>query len=160
MTDEILIKRRKSLEKYLKNTAEDLPDKIREYSQNQKELWRQVPYLALEADLRGSPRQDCQRAYSRGLWEVRNTDLSDYVNTYVNLETGELVNENFRPLKNEEVLSLVFYFDSLNAQKLINRLEKEAKEGYPGYQKPEEVGKERERIRKLYGITKIYTRKK
>ena len=160
MADEILIKRRKSLEKYLNNLYKDLPDKIREHSRLQKDLWRQIPYLALEADLRACARKDFQRAYSRGLWKVRNTDLSDYVNTYVNLETGELVNNNFRLLKNEEVLSLVFYLDDLNAEELVNRLKKEAKEGYPGYQKPEEVENHREIIRKRYGITKIYSRKK
>ncbi len=78
----------RDLKREIENDARDLVERIREYSRSQKELWQQVPLLALEAQEKDNPNNNYRRAYEQGY--LRAYD-DDFTLACVDLETGELV---------------------------------------------------------------------
>jgi hypothetical protein len=106
----------KDLEKQLKEGRDGLEEKIRDYCRSQKELWRRVPYLALQANSIGRYyHAQYALAYESGLWRVGKADYPSG-QIFVDLESGELVRYNLlcridkgpflEPATIEEIFSL------------------------------------------------------
>ncbi len=149
-----------NLEKELAADLNALAEKIRDYSRNQKELWRKVPYLALQADGHGGYSSTYQLAYIHGYWEAGES-------VYVDLENGELIQYPYAPWEkqveasNIKIVSLISpNFDRLNATAIISDLRMTGKckdsDCVPiGFKT---VRKWRESLMEEYGIKKDYSR--
>jgi len=68
---------------------------ICDYSISQKNLWRRVPYLALEADGRTGFGDNYSRAYNGGFWALDGSIVNGGYEVYVHLTTGNLVDAYF-----------------------------------------------------------------
>ncbi len=151
-----------NLEKELASDLNALAEKIRDYSRNQKELWRKVPYLALQADGHGGYSSTYQLAYIHGYWEAGES-------VYVDLENGELIQYPYAPWEkqveasNIKIASLISSnFGRLNATAVISDLRvtgngKDSSCVPIGFKT---VRKWRESLMEEYGIKKIYSRKR
>jgi hypothetical protein len=64
---------------------------LQAFSKKQKELWQQVPYLALQADGRGGYSGQYSYAYSCGFWKLTSYSNSGMSHPYrVNCATGAI----------------------------------------------------------------------
>ena len=112
----------------LDGQVKKLAGEIRDYARSQRELWRQVPWLALEADGRTGFGEGI--VYRRGYLPVLTVG---YTKLYVDCESGELVrwSENrMPPAEDADVLLLLKGMEELDASGLIDALEAEAAEPY------------------------------
>lgn len=104
-------------------------DELFEFVRSQRELWQQIPLLALKADGRTGYSDAYARAHRQKLWAIDSSvgsqGLRGY-SVYVDLETGELVNpyDRTKPASRSSVLHLKI--EELDASKLIEALEKQA----------------------------------
>jgi hypothetical protein len=133
---------------------------VHEYVESQKKLWRQVPWLALQADGRDGWSNHYANAYCNGLWIVGESS-NGYYNSFIDCATGKLVGYKFKPLPDCFVLDLVTELDDLNAQTIVESLKEEAKKERPSYYSVEEwKDAENRRKRKAieYGVDKVYKR--
>ncbi|MDP3966562.1 MAG: hypothetical protein Q8Q04_03460 [archaeon] len=157
------MKERSTLEKELFNDIKKISGKIREYSRSQKELWKKVPYLALEADGRGGYSSEIANCYQRGYKKV-----SDFV--YVDLENGELIDYEGKIVDDKWVAELSPNLNDLDAREIISELEKDIKkedQDFAGYESGDEDYRScktneewRTKVRELFGISEDYTRNK
>jgi hypothetical protein len=145
---------------------------IRDYARSQQELWRKVPWLALEADGRGSYNSTYALAYSRGFWNLYEAVRDDCDRVVVDLATGELLDaevayeEPFEQSRKaygfaaaEDVLPLALAMESLDAQALINSLEKELNASRASQcNEPLAQREWREKTRKKYHVQEDYVR--
>ncbi len=156
--------------------AEKLAEGIRNYSKAQKKLWQRVPLLALEADGRDGFLDNYSRAYDTGFWALEAGIRDGCYSVYVDLATGELVDaysasggfsvcdidvpkeSKIKPAGKEDVLTLAFRLDELDARKLVNSLERKAKEPYPSYYNPEEQEAWRDKKRKELNLQELFVR--
>ena len=75
--------------------AQNLIKEIRKYSESQKDLWRRVPLLALEADGRTTYSTKYNRAYTMGFWPLESSLEEEVYTVIVNLENGKLIKPNY-----------------------------------------------------------------
>ena len=131
----------------INKAAEDLDGKIRDYSKSQKEIWRRVPYLALQAWGVQEYYTTWSLAFKFGLWPLDwSTSKEDTpLSPFVDLATGELVDladevelktldylvqEQLRPAQSYDVLELVEDLGQINSASIITRLENESRKPY------------------------------
>jgi hypothetical protein len=168
----------KKLEENINNGVRQLLSLINQYSESQKELWREIPYLALEADGRDGFSDNYRRAYKSGFWALDSSNLNGYCTVYVDLATGKLVDAYFasdsfrvvgynipkesqiKPANEENIILLAFNMEELDAREIIASLKKERKISYVSYKDAEEQEAWRERTRKELGLKRKYSRKK
>ena len=125
----------------------ELLQKIRNIAKQQKSLWQQIPYLALQADGRSGYSDQFSRAYHQGYWAVGNTRNGCY-RIYVDLETGELVDayDPQRMAQDEDILSIIQHLHQLDAAEISKNLKARAKEPIVGYYNEEDRKAREERI--------------
>ena len=148
-----------NLKQKIEDIRKDLVEMIREHSRSQKELWRQVPYLALEADGRDGYSDNYSRAYHTGYWAIDAGVVRGHYTVYVDLENGDLVDPYSpdEPAWDGDVLRLANSVKELNAKKILKELKEEAQE--PTHAAIEHPPKRwRKRLRKELGLKKLYTR--
>ena len=75
----------------------ELVERIRKYSRSQKEDWRKVPMLALEAEGRTGYSDNRSRAYMQGFWALEESVKDGYYRAYIDLETGDIVKASSEP---------------------------------------------------------------
>ena len=129
---------------------------IRSVSTLQKETWRLVPNLALEADGRSGYLGDYSMAYHHGYWRLRYGPTG----AWVDLETGKIVDPFRDPNKwvSDHVL-LKISLESLDAEGLVKKLRVAGKEStWKGYSTKKQA-QWRDEIRKNFGVDEVYTRK-
>jgi hypothetical protein len=131
---------------------------IRRYSENQIELWKQVPCWALEADGRLGYSEQLSRAYEEKLWHVHASGPPDF---FVDLNNGKLVDCSsiVRPRKLKQagdylVFPLARYPDLLDAGKIIERLKKQTQTDYPRFT-TDRTERERDEIRHRYKVPPV-----
>lgn len=78
----------------LETTRDRLLEDIREYSENRKEEWQRIPYLALKADGRSGWNDRYQTAYLHGFWWLGVYNQNGHRAAKVDLETGRIVGPN------------------------------------------------------------------
>lgn len=69
----------------------DYIEALRQYCREQKSLWQQVPWMALQADGRTGWSESYARAYESGYWTLERVMVHSYYVGFVDLATGELV---------------------------------------------------------------------
>lgn len=69
----------------------DYIDALRQFCREQKSLWQQVPWMALQADGRTGWSESYARAYKSGYWTIDRVRVHSYYVGFVDLATGELV---------------------------------------------------------------------
>jgi hypothetical protein len=108
----------------IRSGRKELVADIREYARSQKEDWRRVPWLALQADGRGGYSDTYQYAYRYGFWLVGSSNTSPAVDC----ATGELVGLTVGcatlSLSDWNVVGLSGDLDKLNAAKIVRDLER------------------------------------
>lgn len=111
--------------KQLVQSRTDLAEAIRSWCREQRELWQQVPYLALQADGRSGWSDSHSRAYNWGLWTLPYRQSSYYC-AFVDCETGDLVRnpKNLDPLSDEPILYMALKV--YDAQAVIDLLKEDA----------------------------------
>ena len=145
---------------------DELVAQLREYSESQTELWRQVPWLSLQADGRSGGMGFYDRTYRLGLWPVEDGGSSlavavdcnsgriifpRQVHNLVTLEAASVV----------KILQLAVDPARLDAQQVIDYLKKKATQPRPSYISAAEAlarDKERRALAHRYGLTKIFSR--
>ena len=157
---------------------------VRKTSRDQVDLWRQVPWLALQADGRTGYLDKYSYAYYYGFWDLdvtSSTDLlgiSDVSGITVDLETGELMRarsvyeprapehlyrleeSNPEAASEREVLALLHRPELLDAQEVVRHLKEQAKRTYwKGYDIKEVEGWRAEIIEK-YDLKLVYSRRR
>lgn len=142
---------------------------IHAYSKSQVELWRKVPWLALQADGRSGAMGSFERAYRDGIWAI---DGSDQISaTFVDCDTGALVRLSQRqsnsyqivPAWDDRVLYLAAKPEKVDASSVIAQLTKKVAAPRERYISEEEA-LERDRLRvefaNKHSLTEIYVRAK
>lgn len=117
------------------DVARELVQKVQKVSKQQKSLWQQVPYLALQADGRTGYSDQYSRAYHQGYWAVESSVRDGSYSVYVDLETGELVNA-YDPREtalDEDVLSIILHLHKLDATQIVSALKAHATEPIGNY---------------------------
>jgi hypothetical protein len=133
--------------------AQELVNKVRQYSREQRTQWNHVPFWALEADGRDGYTEDYKRAYSHGLWNIDNTVAID-------LESGELVQKHslaegiLEPARDYDIIAFTLHPDIITAAKVLEMLKVHAAEPMAQYMnaRADEIMKHREAERKRYGL--------
>jgi hypothetical protein len=127
---------------------------IRAHVRAQRDLWRQVPLAALEADGRTGFNDNYSRAYYHGHWALDASlgvgGVRGYT-AYIDLASGELVNayDPKRKAPDDAVLALALTMDDLDASKILAFLAQAAQSKIsPGYPPTHEQDLQ-ERIAKL-----------
>lgn len=132
---------------------------IREYSESQVELWRQIPCLVLEAD--GEDEYRC-RVYYEGIWPVNSSASYGSYTVCVDLETGRLVNafNILEPAIDGDLLRISA--NELDASKIIEELKglSAAPHHWSQGERKEEIGQWIMGKRAELGLEEAYTRKK
>lgn len=126
----------------IETMAYELIEKLKRYSESQRESWHRVPYLALQADGRMGYNEQYSRAYKNGFWAIDLNPANGYHAICVDLESGRLVDPNnpANPPNDKDLLVLALNSDKINANKIIAELERKSKapvrRGYnnPGHQ--------------------------
>ena len=152
----------------------------RRYIKDQVGLWRQIPLLALEADLRVGALHQTQAAYTTGYWYFGNgkdPGDKDYDgDTCVDLETGDLLINmppqyigigkrhfyrelGLQPAPDSEVFRLLEVPDQLSAASIIEALQKVAQNPLVDTFDERGIAEYKEKQREHYCITPVYARK-
>ncbi|QIG77696.1 hypothetical protein EVB64_109 [Rhizobium phage RHph_TM61] len=71
---------------------------LREYSRKQVDLWRQVPWLALQAQGRSGWSDAYGRCIRNGIWTINSATNGGYCATSVDCDSGELMYFN-KPMR-------------------------------------------------------------
>jgi len=132
---------------------------IHTYAESQKELWRKVPWLALQADGRTGYLDHWSIAYSNGLWCISPSGR-DYTE-FVDCATGKLVDGQLRELTEGRLLPLASRLDVLDAETVIEHLLKEAQKERPSYYSADQWGRAeqlRQKKIKEHKLTEVYER--
>jgi len=146
------------LKSQIRLLARVMVQRIREYSESQVELWRQVPSWALEADGRSGYSDQYARAYRNKLWAINSSvGLGQRGYTvYVDLFNGALVEVGEGrtcSAKDDRLLFLALHLDELDAQKVIDSLEALISGRYVFSNAM--TSTERERLREQYGLAPV-----
>ena len=121
---------------------------IRQYSRQQKENWRKIPSLALEADARTGYSDHLANAYHSGYWTINSIKVGQYFAVAVDLENGELVNISTKePVHSDWVLQIASNIDQIDTQQIISGLEEKAQEPYWKTYDPEKQDADRDALR-------------
>lgn len=115
-------------QKEIAQKRSEMASLIRQYSRSQKELWQQVPYLALQANGRGGFSEHYSRCYSQGYWIISsssNHSGGGFYTVIVNCETGELVYPHKKEPASDHFLMNIS-IEELDASKVIKDLKKHA----------------------------------
>jgi hypothetical protein len=138
---------------------DNLATEIRNCAKAQACLWQQIPNLALEADGRSGYNDMYALAYRMRVWPIHSQN--GRYDAYIDLQSGEIVHfpnwtgpiyvngeevnletKNSRkpePLPDKNIITFADNLDWLNAQKLIDELNKCAQEPYfKGYNPQEQ----------------------
>lgn len=136
----------KSLSKEVRDAVRQLAQKTRKASRQQRVLWQQVPYLALQADGRTGYSDQYSRAYHQGYWAVESSVRGGSYTIYVDLETGELVNayDPRRTARDEDILNIFPNLHQLDAARVVKELKAGARKPIGSYYNSKDK-KERER---------------
>ena len=151
---------------------DQLATEIRDCAKAQADLWKQIPNLALQADGRSGYNDMYALAYRMRVWPIHSQN--GRYDAYIDLQTGEIVHfpnwpdaiyvkgeeidietENSKksePLPDKKIIILADNLDWLNAQKLIDELNKCAQEPYFKGYNPQEQEAWRARTRKELGL--------
>lgn len=107
----------------------ELAEMIRAYCRSQRELWQQIPWLALQAaGGAGRLNDELTRYYTWGLYALEPLSSASVYQCYVDLATGELVYgpEDMR-LVVEEAAVVDINLGTANASQLVESLKEHAK---------------------------------
>ena len=110
----------------IKQVMRNLAARIRRFSENQKDLWQKVPYLALQADGRSGYSDQYARAYGHGFWAIRSSIVNGYYTICIDLETGRLVNSSNLTVapRDETIIPLASALKELDAKDIVADLGK------------------------------------
>lgn len=102
---------------------------LRQFCRDQKTLWQQVPWMALQADGRTGWSEDFARAYRDGFWTINRIHVHSYLVGFVDLATGELV--GIRPGKSlttatalDDEFVLQTTINDIDAAQVIGQIQK------------------------------------
>ncbi|MFA6603755.1 MAG: hypothetical protein WCT10_02840 [Patescibacteria group bacterium] len=151
--------------KAIEKTTADLAESIRAYARSQKEQWRLVPWLALEADGRSGYLDNYSRAYNLGVWALDASRSDGGYNIYVDLATGELIRAGMfhwdqgkpTPASDREVLALAAHIKELDAAAIIKGLQRKSKKPTNKFYDPAKQAAWRKKIRRERGLKPVYT---
>lgn len=145
----------------LKANAFDLVSELRKYSASQKEIWRKVPFLALQADGITGYSDTYSRAYQQGYWALSESIVDGRYQVYVDLATGELVSAGRpdRPANDSSVLVFALNPAVLDAAKIIQDLIAHAQRPYWHTYTKETQEQWRQKLIERYGLLELYERK-
>jgi hypothetical protein len=147
------------MKKTIEQNAQTLIDMIRQYSRDQKELWQQVPYLALQADGRSGYSDNYSRAYRTGYWALESSIVKGYYNIFVDLSNGDLVNaiDESQFADAEQIIKVAFHLEEIDACEIIDDLTAKAKSlPWKGYAKSAQDRWRKDLIKEL-DLKKRYT---
>lgn len=139
-----------------------LAGEVRELCKAQVDIWREIPWLAIEADGRDSWTHISTLGFL-GLWRI-DADQHWY-SLMVDCNSGELL-RGLKPAEADDIIALSARHDLFDAAHVRERLIRQAKFPYKGpfggqgrlaYERKWDGRKERRR--KTLGIEKMYTRK-
>ena len=115
----------------IRGTLQKTAKEIRNYCEKQKNLWRLVPSLALEADGRGGYSEDLQYTYWYGYWVINPFGAHAL---FVDCTTGKLcygtehIIDTPREASDASVLGLAEMLDDIDASLVIDELKEQAQE--------------------------------
>jgi hypothetical protein len=146
---------REETKKILKEKVHEVAEIIRQYTRDQKELWQQIPYLALEAEGVDGYNDRRSVAYETGYLCLSDKSLT------IDLLSGDIVDYvTGAPLACDSSVVRCLFDDLPDAQFFIDLYTKEAQ---GGYLQAYDIGKQiawREKQRKKFDIKKTYTKRK
>lgn len=124
----------------IKDKQYELVERIQEYSQDQVDIWKQIPYAALMKNGITGWSGTYATAYHMGLWRLESgqyTKIGGYYLT-VDLETGKITNFN-KPANTYHSIRLICQLDldELDAQSILNNLQSDLE--YKSYTQKEAI---------------------
>ncbi|MCX6788286.1 MAG: hypothetical protein NTZ36_00165 [Candidatus Jorgensenbacteria bacterium] len=116
--------------KTLSSKVDELVEFIRAYSLKQKELWQQVPYLALQVDSRSGSSYEYSLAYQKGFWRIESSIIISYYSVVVDCATGRLVcmANTSEDARASDLIRCAARLEDLDANAVLNELRKKAQE--------------------------------
>lgn len=164
---------------WVKFDAQMLSERIRYVSCAQKDFWRKIPHLALEADGITGFSDQLATAYSAGYWKLPSSVRNGKYTAAVDLDSGKILDADSifgttydtfhgevhippdkleRLASDADVIQLAFHMNELNADKIANSLRNQARQSYPSYYKAHKQIEWRNKMRELYNVKPIFTR--
>ncbi len=146
----------------LEAKVRELDELIRAYTQSEKELWRLVPYLALQADGRGGYSSQYAVAYQKGLWIIEHSvDRFGSYTVAVDCATGELVSipNTHEKARVEDVLRCASRLHEFDAAAVVLALQQAGKNPYFSGYDVESIKKQRLKTQEEYDLREVFVRK-
>jgi hypothetical protein len=140
-----------------------LAEEIREYSRSQVELWRQVPWLALQATGRDGGMGNYSHAYCSGSWVLRTHSSALQFLPYIECSTGEIFCYHdlvVGPETDDGIIALSKSLGLLDASAVIEQLKQEASAPRPSWISREDAARrdeERQRLAKRLNLRPYVT---
>jgi hypothetical protein len=137
----------------IEGMGEQLAMMIRNYCENQKDYWKKIPWLALQADGRKGYRNEYAIMYRYGYLRLS-------ASFFVDLATGKLVSGRnlISPPTDSEILHLAASIQDIDAEKIVEKLEHEAKEPTAKCYNSKEQEKWRKKLARTLKVTPEYQR--
>jgi len=143
---------------------ESIIQEIRDYVRDQKDLWAQIPYLALQANGRTGFSDNFSRAHDLGYWAIKASVRNGYYEIYIDCAIGELVDprDPAKAIGDSEVLMLLSDLSQLDASEIIEKLRREAGEPVKCYSEKDQAEHELWRTKKAreLDLQKVYVRQR
>ena len=142
----------------IRSDRKELVISIRKYVRSQREDWRRVPWLALQADgRRGIYPYKYEYAYRHGFWLTGDSNASPAIDC----ATGELVGLAIGcatlSLSDWNVAGLIATLERLDAARIIRRLEQEGR-SRGGREKLDQRAGWREKLIRELSLSPLYVR--
>jgi len=143
----------------LTQALDKLLEELKKRALGQADLWRKIPFLALQADGRSGYSGKHARAYREGYWEISDPYSGEYLGV-VDCDSGELLRyEPTAPICRYSLVQILASPDLIDARGIIRSLREVAREPYGSYYKPTIQNKKRNDEQREYGVHPIFRRK-
>ena len=141
------------LKAHIETSISVLARQVRLYVAGQKQLWQQIPYLALEANGRSGFASDEQPWMSK-LWTLHKPGDGA---VFIDLVEAKIVNSEKTEVSDNLIIPLLNCLADFDAQAIIDRLTEEASMPYKNGYDPATNDALREEIRAKYNVQKYST---
>ncbi|MBX4210610.1 hypothetical protein KW783_01410 [Candidatus Parcubacteria bacterium] len=153
----------KVTKKFLQESVKTLLVLVQEYCRSQVDLWRKIPWLALEADGRDGHNDIFSWAWAYGYWPIHVVgDARSGYTIFMDLSTGKMVNAHDQTRSPDEISLLIILsaLENIDAMRITTMLTQEGKKSVKKYMgSSKDKRKWRKEMQKKYNVRTIFVRK-
>ncbi len=147
----------------LTGIVDEILERLTQQILSQAELWKKVPFLALEANGRSGYSDDWNVAYQHGYWALRDIRTKQTL-AYIDCENGKLraanecTIENTTPSK-RDLLIILADLKMADAEAVVENLQQQSTRPHSSGYDPDQQEEWRKSQREKYGVEETYRRR-